>query len=62
LTVSRVQEGACGLKDVALSLPAVVGTQGASEVLEPEMSADERQRLEQSADVLRSAAASVNVA
>ena len=62
LTVSRVQTGACGVRDVALSLPAVVGTQGASDVLEPEMSADERQRLEQSADVLRKAAASVNIA
>jgi L-lactate dehydrogenase len=61
LTVSRVQTGACGVRDVALSLPAVVGTQGASDVLEPEMSADERQRLEQSADVLRSAAASVGL-
>jgi L-lactate dehydrogenase len=62
LTVSRVQTGTCGLKGVALSLPTVVGTQGASVVLEPEMSADEQQRLEQSADVLRKAAASVNAA
>jgi L-lactate dehydrogenase len=62
LTVSRVQTGACGVRDVALSLPAVVGAQGASDVLEPEMSTDERHRLEHSADVLRKAAASVNVA
>jgi L-lactate dehydrogenase len=59
LTVSRVQTGACGVREVALSLPAVVGRAGADTVLEPEMSADERQRLEHSADVLRSAAASV---
>jgi L-lactate dehydrogenase len=56
LTVSRMQEGALGLKDVTLSLPAVVGSQGAGEVLEPEISVDERQRLERSADVLRKAA------
>jgi L-lactate dehydrogenase len=56
LTVSRMQEGALGLKDVTLSLPAVVGSQGAAEVLEPEISVDERQRLERSADVLRKAA------
>jgi L-lactate dehydrogenase len=56
LTVSRVQQGAFGLTDVALSLPAVVGTQGAAEVLEPEISADEQQRLHHSADVLREAA------
>lgn len=57
LTVSRVQEGAFGLRDVALSLPTVVGVHGASPVLEPEMTADERDRLEHSADVLRRAAA-----
>jgi L-lactate dehydrogenase len=57
LTVSRVQDGACGLRDVALSLPAIVGDGGAAEVLEPEMSADERKALETSADVLRRAAA-----
>ena len=56
LTVSRVHEGTLGLRKVALSLPAIVGAQGAANVLEPQMSADERQRLEHSADVLRSAA------
>jgi L-lactate dehydrogenase len=56
LTVSRIQEGALGLTNVALSLPTVVGTQGAGEVLEPEISADERERLHHSADVLRKAA------
>ncbi len=57
LTVSRVQEGACGLEGVALSLPAIVGAAGAAEVLEPEMTAGERAALERSADVLRAAAA-----
>lgn len=61
LTVSRVQEGAFGLTDVALSLPAVVGTQGAAEVFEPEISADERRRLQASADVLRRAAAAASL-
>ncbi len=61
LTVSRVQEGALGLRNVALSLPAVVGAQGAADVLEPEMSADERQRLTRSADVLRAAAAGIGL-
>ena len=42
LTVSRVQEGALGLRNVALSLPTVVGAQGVGPVLEPEMTADER--------------------
>ena len=56
LTVSRVQEGALGLANVALSLPTVVGSHGAPDVLEPEMDADERKRLQNSADVLRRAA------
>ncbi len=55
LTVSRVQEGALGLRGVALSLPAVVGVEGATEVVEPDMNEEERARLEQSADVLRKA-------
>jgi L-lactate dehydrogenase len=59
LTVSRVQEGAAGLRDVALSLPAVVGARGAAEVLEPEMTADERSALERSAEVLRAAHAGI---
>jgi len=56
LTVSRVQDGVLGLRDVALSLPAIVGADGAAEVVEPEMSADERERLQRSANVLRRAA------
>jgi L-lactate dehydrogenase len=62
LTVSRVQDRALGLKNVALSLPAVVGAQGAPDVLEPAMSAAERERLQHSADVLRGAAAGLRSA
>ena len=35
LTVSRVQEGAFGLHEVALSLPTVVGRDGGTTVLQP---------------------------
>lgn len=59
LTVSRVQDGAEGLHDVALSLPAVVGRNGAATVLEPEMDDSERARLAHSAHVLRAAIAAV---
>jgi L-lactate dehydrogenase len=55
LTVSRVHEGACGVRDVALSLPTVVGRDGATTVIEPSMSDDERAALARSADVLRAA-------
>ena len=59
LTVSRCQEGACGLSDVALSLPAVVGSGGAEQVLEPAMTAVEREGLARSAEALRRAFAEV---
>jgi L-lactate dehydrogenase len=55
LTVSRVQEGALGLRDVALSLPAVVGCEGAADIVVPDMSDDEGERLERSAVMLRGA-------
>ncbi len=59
LTVSRVQQGAAGVRDVALSLPAVVGAGGAVRVMVPVMTSDEQQHLERSAQVLREALASV---
>jgi L-lactate dehydrogenase len=42
-----------------ISLPSVLGRQGVSEILEPEMSEEERQAFQRSADVLRNAAARV---
>ena len=51
----RVQEGALGLRDIALSLPSIVGTAGAVEVLEPDMETGEREALLRSAGVLREA-------
>lgn len=62
LTVSRVQEGALGIRGVALSLPAVVGWEGATQILEPALDPDERAALERSADVLRQAAAGLQPA
>ncbi len=59
LTVSRVQSGALGLRDVALSLPTVVDVAGAVVVLTPRMDDAERTGLERSADVLRKAIASI---
>jgi L-lactate dehydrogenase len=55
LTVSRVQPGAAPWAGVALSMPTVVSAEGAVQVLEPEMDADERAALARSADVLRGA-------
>jgi L-lactate dehydrogenase len=60
LTVSRVQTGAAGVRDVALSLPTIVGADGATEVLEPELAEEEHAALHHSADVLRKALASID--
>ena len=62
LTVSRVQEGTAGLRDIALSLPTVVGAAGADQVLEPDMNKHERDGLERSAETLRRAAAECEAA
>lgn len=62
LTVSRVQSGAMGVEGVALSLPAVVGAEGATQVIEPEMSDDERRDFLRSAEVLGEAAAAAGIA
>lgn len=62
LTVSRMQDGALGIRDVALSLPTIVGGGGAVTVLEPDMSEEERQALAHSADVLRRAASEIGEA
>ena len=59
LTVSRVQQGAMGLQDVAMSLPTIVGRNGGSTVVEPAMDESERAALAHSADVLRQAMASL---
>ena len=59
LTVSRVQPDEAGLGAVALSLPVVVGDNGATGVLQPAMDDAERAALERSAAVLREAIASI---
>lgn len=55
ITVSRVHDGPLGIQGVALSLPMVVSSEGATEVIEPELDEQERAALERSADILQSA-------
>ncbi|MEM7135192.1 MAG: L-lactate dehydrogenase [Myxococcota bacterium] len=59
LTVCRVQEGAMGIRDLAISLPTIVGQEGAVEVLEPEMDESERAALAHSVETLRRARSSL---
>jgi L-lactate dehydrogenase len=42
---------------VTLSLPSVLGRHGVSQIFEPEMSEEERQALQRSADILRNTVA-----
>jgi L-lactate dehydrogenase len=59
LTVCRVQTGAAGVDGLATSLPAVVGREGATHVVEPEMDEGEREAFDRSCAVLREALAEV---
>jgi len=59
LTVSRVQEGALGISGVALSLPTIVGTHGAVQVIEPMLDEREHTALQRSAEILKAAAAQI---
>ncbi len=45
---------------VTLSVPSILGREGASQILEPELSEDERQALQRSADTLRAASARID--
>jgi len=62
LTVSRVHAAVLDVRGVALSLPAVVGRDGAAEVLEPTLSEVETDQLRHSASVLREAVRAAGVA
>ncbi len=59
MTVSTVQTGAFGIEGVALSLPTVVGSDGATTIIEPELDGEERAALANSASVLERALASL---
>ena len=53
LTVSSVMQGQYGVKDIALSLPTIVGKDGAEEVLTLTISPDEVAAFQQSATILQ---------
>lgn len=60
ITLSRVQPEASGMGNVAISLPTIVGTDSATEILIPRMSDAEHEKLNDSAEVIRKAIASVD--
>lgn len=59
LPVATVLNGFHGLEDVALSVPSIVGGQGAKPILETQFSASELARLHASASSLKAVAASL---
>lgn len=59
LTVSVVQDNVCGVKNVPLSLPAIVGQDGAVHAVVPELNAEEEQILKHSAEVMAKAVGEV---
>lgn len=61
LPVSALLSGEYGIEDVCLSLPCVVGSDGISKVLTPEMTADETAKLQHSAQVLKDVIAQVAI-
>ena len=60
LTVSRVQDGTLGYRDLAISLPTVVSINGAEQVLEPAVNPSERAALDHSVEVIKQAIASLS--
>ena len=52
MPVSSMQKGNYGIKDVALSMPAIVGKNGVETLVPIELNAEEREALRKSADTL----------
>jgi L-lactate dehydrogenase len=61
LTVSTVTPELDGIRDVALSLPRVVGGGGAQRTLHPELDADEQAALRRSAELLKEAGEALGI-
>ena len=55
MPVSTLIDGWLGVEDVCLSLPVVIGREGITRVLHPELNAAERQSFQQAADAVREA-------
>jgi L-lactate dehydrogenase len=46
---------------VTLSVPSIIGRDGVVEIIEPELSEDERQALQRSAETLKAAGARISI-
>ena len=61
LTVSIVDDEVAGVRDIALSLPRIVGAEGVLTTIDPTLEEAERQALQNSAQVLKQVASSLTV-
>ncbi len=61
LTVSSVIDGSYGIRDVALSLPSVIGDQGIRSVLTPPLLPEEEEQLHRSAEALKTVLKSLSI-
>jgi L-lactate dehydrogenase len=59
LTVSSVTQEVAGFKGISLSLPRLVGAKGVLAELEPSLSSDEKEALNKSAAILKTAAGEI---
>lgn len=59
LPLSTLQRGACGINEVCLSLPTIIGKRGVCAVLEPALAQEEIDALRASARILRETLASI---
>lgn len=53
LAVSSLMKDVCGVEDVALSMPAIVGKDGIEDLIPVRLSVEEQRKLRESAEVLR---------
>jgi L-lactate dehydrogenase len=61
LPVSRLLEGQCGIRNVCLSIPTIMGSSGVREALLPRLSDDELAGLQHSAGVLKKSLRELNL-
>lgn len=61
LTLSTMLHGEYGVSDVCVSLPVVVGVNGISNVIAPPMTAEEEQKFQHSAQILKDTIASLTI-
>ena len=61
ITVSTYLDGVYGIEDVCLSIPCVIGAKGIERIVPPSLTDDEKEKLNASADALKSVIRQINL-